>query len=483
MSVSHSEPIAIVGMGCRFPGKVETSAGLWDLAAAGRQEMGPVPADRWDAERLMAFQNPDEAARYGRGCFLEGDVWAGDPEALNVAPAEQRWVDPQFRVLMEVAWEAVEHAGIPVDRLRGSRTGVYVGAYTPDNLFREARPVEAALLTSQRGESFAFDARADGYVRGEGAAMLLLKRLSDARRDGDRVLAVIRGGAVNNDGQATRLTAPSTEMQQVLFRAAVERARIDPGQVGLVEAHGPGTPVGDPVEYNSINAVFGRGSGRCALGSIKTNIGHSEPVSGLAGTIKAIECMRRGLIAPNANFRTWNPAIVVDEDSRLFIPTEVTPWPVDGGPRLAAVCSYGVTGTNAHIILESAPVTSRRPGPRATVATDARPRLFTLSGVSAESVTLAAGRLAEWVEGEGAGTDLDEVARTLAVHRSHAAHRAAIVARDRRELVARAEAFAAGATADRCSSSPARARSGPECARGFWSRSRTSPPPSTRSNS
>ncbi len=524
MSVSHSEPIAIVGMGCRFPGKVETSAGLWDLAAAGRQEMGPVPADRWDAERLMAFQNPDEAARYGRGCFLDGDVWAWDPEALNVAPAEQRWVDPQFRVLMEVAWEAVEHAGIPVDRLRGSRTGVYVGAYTPDNLFREARPVEdalnsmylfgnfpgtlvgllafsmdlrgpvmalntmcssglvaidsacaaltlgecdtalagavmlmlspqthhleAALLTSQRGESFAFDARADGYVRGEGAAMLLLKRLSDARRDGDRVLAVIRGGAVNNDGQATRLTAPSTEMQQVLFRAAVERARIDPGQVGLVEAHGPGTPVGDPVEYNSINAVFGRGSGRCALGSIKTNIGHSEPVSGLAGTIKAIECMRRGLIAPNANFRTWNPAIVVDEDSRLFIPTEVTPWPVDGGPRLAAVCSYGVTGTNAHIILESAPVTSRRPGPRATVATDARPRLFTLSGVSAESVTLAAGRLAEWVEGEGAGTDLDEVARTLAVHRSHAAHRAAIVARDRRELVARAEAFAAGATPD-----------------------------------
>jgi phthiocerol/phenolphthiocerol synthesis type-I polyketide synthase D len=430
MAASNSEPIAIIGIGCRFPGKVETPSGLWELAAASRQTVGPVPADRWDAARLMALQNPDEAARYGRGCFLDGDVWAWDPEALNVAPAEQRWVDPQFRVLMEVAWEAVEHAGVPVDHLRGSRTGLYVGAYTPDNLLREARPaedalnstylfgnfpgtlvgllafsmdlrgpvmalntmcssglvgldsacpalalgdcdaalagavllmlspethhLEASLLTSQRGACFSFDERADGYVRGEGAAMLLLKRLADARRDRDRVLAVIRGGAVNNDGQATRMTAPSTEMQQDLFRSTVERAGIDPGEVGLVEAHGPGTPVGDPVEYNSINAVYGRGRGRCALGSIKTNIGHSEPVSGIAGTIKAVECLRRGLIAPNVNFRAWNPAIAVDEDSRLFVPTEVTPWPVDGRTRLAAVCSYGVTGTNAHIILESA---------------------------------------------------------------------------------------------------------------------------------
>jgi phthiocerol/phenolphthiocerol synthesis type-I polyketide synthase D len=520
MSEVCSEPIAVVGLGCRFPGKANTPAGLWNLAAERRQQMGPVPADRWNAERLKAFQNPDEAARYGRGCFLDGDVWAWDPEALNVAPAEQRWVDPQFRVLMEVAWEAVENSGIPADRLRGSRTGVYVGAYTPDNLFREARPIEdapnsmylfgnfpgtlvgllafsmdlrgpvvalntmcssglvavdsacaalargdcdtalagavmlmlspethhleASLLTSQRGESFAFDARADGYVRGEGAATLLLKRLSDARRDGDRVLAVIRGSAVNNDGQATRLTAPSTEMQRELFRAAVARAGVDPGQVGLVEAHGPGTPVGDPVEYSSINAVYGRGSGRCALGSIKTNIGHSEPVSGLAGTIKAIECMRRGLIAPNANFRTWNPAIAVDEDSRLFVPTEVTPWPVDSGPRLAAVCSYGVTGTNAHIILESAPDAAPRAGRRTAAPASAPPRLFTLSGVSGESVTLAAGRLAEWVEGEGADADPGDIARTLAVHRSHAPHRAAIIARDGRELVKLAGAVASG---------------------------------------
>ncbi|MGW4798771.1 acyltransferase domain-containing protein, partial [Nonomuraea sp. NPDC004297] len=523
MSTTRSEPIAIIGVGCRFPGKVQNPGHLWSLAAERRQEMGPVPPDRWDAERLMALQNPDEAARYGRGCFLDGDVWAWDPEALNVAPAEQRWVDPQFRVLTEVAWEAVEHAGVPLERLRGSRTGVYVGAYTPDNLFREARPVEdalnsmylfgnfpgtlvgllafgldlrgpvvalntmcssglvavdaacaalergdcdtalagavmlmlspqthhleASLLTSQRGESFAFDSRADGYVRGEGAAMLLLKPLSEARRAGDRVLAVIRGSAVNNDGQATRLTAPSTEMQQSLYRSALARAGVDPGQVGLVEAHGPGTPVGDPVEYMSINAVYGRGSGRCALGSIKTNIGHSEPVSGLAGTIKAMECMRRGLIAPNANFRSWNPAIAVDEQSRLFVPTEVTPWPVDGETRLAAVCSYGVTGTNAHLILESEPAPAARPR-RAAGPAQSRPLLFPLSGVSRESVTLAAGRLAGWAEGEGAAVGLDDAARTLAAHRTHGVHRAVIVARDRSELAARARDLAAGTGPD-----------------------------------
>ncbi|QWF83514.1 beta-ketoacyl [acyl carrier protein] synthase domain-containing protein [Amycolatopsis sp. CA-230715] len=435
MSASASEPIAIIGMGCRFPGGVETPGGLWRLAAERRRTMGPVPPERWDSARLGALHSPEVALRAGRGCFLDGDMWAWDPEAFSVAPLERDWVDPQFRVLMEVAWEAVEHAGIPVDRLRGSRTGVYAGTYAPDNLFREARPVqdapnspylfgnftagaagrvafsmdlrgpvmvisthcssglvaldtacgaltlgdcdtalagatllmlspethfhEAPLLLSERGGCYAFDARADGYVRGEGAGMLVLKRLSDAIRDEDRVLAVIRGSAVNNDGQATRLTAPSSALQQQLFRAAVDSAGIDPGEVGLVEAHGPGTAVGDPVEYTSVNAVYGRGKGRCALGSVKTNIGHSEPVSGIAGVIKAVECLRRGVIAPNAVFDEWNPAIPRDDGSRLFVPEEPTEWPVDGERRFAAACSYGVTGTNAHVVLESAPLPKR----------------------------------------------------------------------------------------------------------------------------
>ncbi|WP_186818563.1 type I polyketide synthase [Nocardia ninae] len=511
-----------MGVGCRFPGGVESSAGLWDLAAAERTTAGPVPPGRWDAGALARVHDPELAERAGFGCFLEGDIWAWDPGAFSVAALEQRWVDPQFRVLMEVAWEAVEASGIPLRRMRGSRTGVYVGTYAPDNLFREARPVqdspqsaylfgnftagaagrvafsmdlrgpvmvisthcssglvaldtacgaltlgecdtalagavllmvspethyyEAPLLLSHHGACFAFDARADGYVRGEGAGVLVLKRLEDARREGDSILAVIRGSAVNNDGQATRLTAPSTQLQQQLFRETVAKAQIDPGEVGLVEAHGPGTAVGDPIEYASIDAVYGRGRGHCALGSVKTNIGHSEPVSGIAGTIKAIESLRRGAIPPNATFQTWNRAIVREEASRLFVPTTLTRWPVEGKSRLAAVCSYGVTGTNAHVILESA--SARRPRAARSPERDTETRLFLLSGSSAPSLSLAARRLARWLRGDGKDIALADVAHTLAVRRSHAEHRVGIVAAEHTELIKRAVEFAERAEAD-----------------------------------
>ncbi|TDD20134.1 acyltransferase domain-containing protein, partial [Actinomadura sp. KC06] len=525
MSASCAEPIAIVGAGCRFPGKVDSPGALWRLMAEGVRTVGAVPPDRWDADRLAALHEPEVAARAAVGCFLDGDVWAWEPEALSVAPAERDWVDPQARVLMETAWEAVEHAGIPVGGLRGTRTGVYVGTYALDNLFREARPVEdapnspylfgnyhagpagrvafsmdlrgpvmvigthcsagmvaldtacgaltlgecdaalaggvllmlapqthyfeAPLLLSESGACHAFDERADGYVRGEGAGMLLLKRLADARRDRDRVLAVILGSAVNNDGQATRLTAPSTEMQQRLFRDAVDKAGIDPGEVGLVEAHGPGTAVGDPIEYTSINAVYGQGRGRCALGSVKTNIGHSEPVSGIAGVIKAVECLRRGAIPANQNFAEWNPAIVHDGESRLFVPTSVTAWPVPDAPRLAAVCSYGVSGTNGHLVLEAAPAPHPQLEARKVreLGGDV-PRLFLLSGNSPRSLASAAARLADWHEGEGASVRLGDVAHTLALRRGHAEQRLGIVARDRAELVRRARAFAADGESD-----------------------------------
>jgi acyl transferase domain-containing protein/acyl carrier protein len=525
MSTSNESPVAVIGMGCRFPGGVRNGEELWRLAAEKIQTAGPVPEDRWDAGHLARVHDPEVARRAGIGCFLDGDIWAWDPETLAVAPIEQRWVDPQFRVLMEVAWEAVEHAGIPMDRMRGSRTGVYVGTYAPDNLFRDARPVEdapnspylfgnftagaagriafsmdlrgpvmvvsthcssglvaldtacgaltlgecdaalaggvllmvspethyyeAPMLLSERGACYAFDARADGYVRGEGAGVLVLKRLDDARRDGNRVLAVIRGSAVNNDGQATRLTAPSTQLQQELFRTAVAKAGIDPGEVGLVEAHGPGTAVGDPIEYNSINAVYGHGRGRCALGSIKSNIGHSEPVSGIAGTIKAVESLRRGLIPPNATFEEWNPSIPRDEQSRLFVPTELTGWPVEGEHRLAAVCSYGVTGTNAHVVIESPPAVTRggRAGGKTRRDRD-EARLFLLSGSSPESLRAAASRLADWARDTGADVPLLDVAHTLALRRSHHDHRLGVVARDHDELAVRADAFARGGNVD-----------------------------------
>ncbi|MFF0416499.1 SDR family NAD(P)-dependent oxidoreductase [Kitasatospora sp. NPDC004745] len=517
MSASHAVPIAIIGIGCRFPGSVRSASGLWALTAGGYRTAGPVPPQRWDASGLAAVHDPDEARAAGWGCFIDGDPWAWDPHALSVAPSERDSVDPQFRLLAEVAWEAVEQAGLPTDRIRGSRTGVYMGTYAPDNLFREARPpeeapdspylfgnftagaagriafamdlrgpvmvvsthcssglvavdsacaaltlgecdtalagavllmlspqthvLEAPLLLSGSGACHAFDARADGYVRGEGAGVLVLKRLTDARRDGDRVLAVIRGSAVNNDGQSSRLTAPSTEMQQQVFRAAVERAGIDAGDVGLVEAHGPGTAVGDPVEYASIDAVYGRGRGLCALGSVKTNIGHCEPVSGIAGAIKAVECLRRGLVAPNAGFGQWNPSIPRDGTSRLFVPTRLANWPVPGATRLAAVCSYGVSGTNAHLVLEAPPQHTRAAG---RARSDGRPRLLPLSATSSASLSQAAGNLADWLRGEGSDTPLDDVVHTLAVRRAHAEQRLCIVARDRRQLADRAAAFAAG---------------------------------------
>nr|APD71896.1 type I polyketide synthase 4 [Streptomyces sp.] len=519
MSATNDTPIAVIGTGCRFPGGVQDSGALWRLAADGRSTVGVIPADRWDAERFTALHDPELAGRAALGCFLDGDVWAWDPQALSVAPAEREWVDPQTRVLMEVAWEAVENAGVPLSRVRGSRTGVYVGTYAPDNLFREARPVEdapnspylfgnftasaagrvafsmdlrgpvmvvsthcssglvaldtacgaltlgecdmalaggvllmlapqthymeAPLLLSVRGACHAFDARADGYVRGEGAGAIVLKRLADARRDGDRILAVIRGSAVNNDGQATRLTAPSGEMQQRLFRRAVQAAGVDPGEVGLVEAHGPGTQVGDPIEYSSIDAVYGHGRGRCALGSVKTNIGHSEPVSGIAGFIKAVECLRRGVIPPNQNFAEFNPAIPQGGESRLFVPTEQTAWPVAKVKRLAAVCSYGVSGTNAHVVLEAAPTVR----PRTTKAVPSAPeraRLFHLSGNSGKAAATAAARLADWVEKEGAEVPLADIAHTLAVRRHHADHRLGVVAVGRTQLIERARALASG---------------------------------------
>ncbi|MFE9577019.1 SDR family NAD(P)-dependent oxidoreductase [Nocardia sp. NPDC006044] len=526
MSASAQDPIAIIGMGCRLPGGVSSPAGLWDVVANGREAVGPVPAGRWDAARLKEFQHPDGVNRYGIGCFVDGDPWSWDPEAFSVAPVEAAWVDPQFRMLMEVSWEAVEHAGLPIDRVRGSRTGVYMGVYSPDNIWREARPVQEALdslylfgnfhagaagrvafgldlrgpvmvvgthcssglvavdvactqltagdcelalagavmlmispethhleapyLLSRRGHCHAFDDRADGYVRGEGAGVLVLKRLADARRDGDRVLAVIRGSGTNNDGRSGRLTAPSTVLQQQLFRQVVARADIDPGAVGLVETHGPGTAVGDPVEFESLDAVYGIGSGACALGSVKTNIGHTEPVSGIAGTIKAVQALRHGVIPPNLNFRTWNRQITRRANSRLFVPTELREWPVADRTRLAAVSSYGLVGTNAHLVLEQAPTrngsswrpAARTPGP----APNPAPEVYLLSAGSSETLARNAIGLADWLGNdiEGKATPLTDLAHTLNTRRWHAAHRAGLIAADRAEAIQAARALAGG---------------------------------------
>ncbi|MBT2414817.1 type I polyketide synthase [Streptomyces sp. ISL-12] len=522
------EPVAVVGAACRFPGEVRSLASLWRLLTARRETVREVPAERWERAELAGLPAP-VADRLRHGCFLDDDVYAYEPEFFGINAQEAPWVDPEHRLLSEVAWEAIEHAGIPARGLAGTPTGMFFGLYQKDYMLRVQRPLEevdayamytgfdsigpgrvgfmldlrgpqvvveaacasglvavhtacqslrtgesdvalagAAMLTlgpegvvapalwgvfSPTGRCHAFDAAADGYVRGEGAGVVVLKRLSDARRAGDRVLAVLRGTAVNQNGRGTRLSAPSEPAQIDLYRLALERAGAEAGDVGMVEAHGPGTAVGDPIEFAAVAAVYGKGRDRCALGSVKTNIGHTEPVSGVAGLLKTIASLRHGTVPASLHFTDWNPQID-PSGTRLFVPTDAVEWPVRSGARLAAVSSFGISGTNAHVVVEAPPTvpaargTARRPAPdgvTGTVPSGAASRVFPLSAGTPVALRAAAGRLARWLRGEGARVPLGDVAHTLAVRRSPARERAAVVAADRAELVARLEELAQGA--------------------------------------
>lgn len=533
----QDEPIAIVGAACRFPGGASSLTSLWRLLMARRETVREVPGERWGRAELAGLP-AHVADRLRYGCFLDDDVYAYEPEFFGINPQEAPWVDPEHRLLSEVTWEAIEHAGIPAHQLSGTQTGMFFGIYQKDYMLRVQRPLEevnayamytgfdsigpgrvgfmlnlkgpqvvmesacasglvavhtacqslrtgetdvalagAAMLSlgpegviapalwgvfSPTGRCHAFDAAADGYVRGEGCGVVVLKRLSDAVRTGDRVLAVVRGTAVNQNGRGTRLSAPSEPAQIDLYRLALERAGVDAGDIGMVEAHGPGTAVGDPIEFAAVAAVYGKGRDRCALGSVKTNIGHTEPVSGVAGLLKAIASLRHGMVPASLHFNSWNPQID-PSGTRLFVPTDTTEWPVRNGARLAAVSSFGISGTNVHVVLEQPPTASSparrttRPIPggvsgparddraeRHPAGDDETVRVFPFSGGTPVALRSTAGRLAQWLRGEGAHIPLGDVAHTLAVRRSPARERAAVVAARRPELLTRLEELAAG---------------------------------------
>ncbi|WP_439673432.1 SDR family NAD(P)-dependent oxidoreductase [Embleya sp. MST-111070] len=315
----------------------------------------------------------------------------------------------------------------------------------------ESVPPARWSFFSPTGHCNSFDEAADGYVRGEGCVVLVLKRLSDAVRDGDRILGVIRSSAVNqNGGRSTRLTAPSSDAQIDVCRQALRAADVSPADIGLVEAHGTGTEVGDPLEFRALARTYGAGTGNCALGSVKTNIGHTEPVAGLAGLLKALLAVNRGQIPPNLRFHQWNSEID-PAGTRFFVPTEVTPWPRTHTSRLAAVSSLSVTGANVHLIVEQPPPAPSRPrhatpgsDPARRESTDPEPMAFVLSAATRPAVDIAARRLAEWLTGDGADVPLADVAHTLALRRSHLRERTAVVARTRGELVDRLTAAADG---------------------------------------
>ena len=419
----RNEPVAIIGMACRFPGGCDTPALFWRLTASGGDAVTQVPGDR-----AGHWRDADPIARHGG--FLER-VDLFDPEFFGIAPREAERMDPQQRLMMEVAWEAMEDAGQDLGRLRGSRTGVFAGIHSAANdyyQFQLSAPglvdtytgtgcghdvvagrlnyafdwrgpamavntacssslvavhlacqslrsgdsnlalaagvnlilspgfslaVEKLGMLSPGGRCHAFDERADGFVRGEGCGAVVLKRLSDALRDGDPIRAVIRGSAVNQDGRSNGLSAPNGLAQEEVIRRALERAGVAPEAIGYVEAHGTGTALGDPIEFDALSAVVIGGPG-CALGSAKANVGHLEACAGVAGLIKAVLCLENETIPPLALFQKLNPHIRL-EGTPFIIPRELTAWPRGTRQRFAGVSSFGWSGTNAHVVLEEAP--------------------------------------------------------------------------------------------------------------------------------
>ncbi|MCK8679974.1 type I polyketide synthase [Streptomyces lichenis] len=430
---SPEEPIAVVGIGCRFPGGIDSPQAFWRLLTDGAGTSGPVPEDRWAPQRALSRENAAVLSRViSNGSFLD-DISGFDAAFFGMSATEARQLDPQQRMALEVAWEALEHAGIPATGLAGTDTGVFIGVGTDDygrRLLEDLPGVEAwtgigsslcgvpnrisytldlrgpslavdtacssslvalhqacaalrsgevpvalaggvmlmagpglttvldvAGAISPDGRSKAFDEAADGYGRGEGCGVVVLKRLSDARRDGDRVLALVRGSAVHQDGRTDGIMAPSPAAQAHLLRRAYRAAGVAPGEVDYVEAHGTGTKVGDPIEAAALAEVVGdraEGRGPCLIGSVKTNIGHCESAAGVAGLIKTVLAMEHGVIPPTLSVAGPRKDIPW-ATSGLRLVAEPTPWPETGRPRLAGVASYGYGGTIAHAVLEQAP--------------------------------------------------------------------------------------------------------------------------------
>ncbi|MFF3657284.1 type I polyketide synthase, partial [Streptomyces olivochromogenes] len=509
-TVRHDLPrdaVAVVGMSCRFPGAADPDA-FWQLLRGGRDALSGPPADRTDL-------HADNRAPAG---YLD-DVAHFDPEFFGISPREAAGVDPQQRLVLELVWEALEHAGIVPGTLHGTRTGVVVGAMWDEYAkLAHERGADAATHTtitgvsrgvianrvsyalglrgpslvvdtaqssslvavqlaceqlvngdatlalaggaslnltpegfavaekfgalSPQGRAFTFDERADGYVRGEGAGIVALKLLSRAVEDGDVVHGVIRGGAVNNDGGGSTLTAPSAEAQQDLLRRAYDRTGVDPAAVRFVELHGTGTPVGDPVEAAALGAVLGRArrpGSPLPVGSVKTNIGHLEGAAGIAGLIKALLCLREGTLVPSLNFRTANPAIPLEE-LNLTVNTDLLPLP--DGEVYAGVSSFGMAGTNCHLVLsrwQSEPAPTGQDSPGSVLP-------FTLSGRTEQALRDQAARLREHLADRPA-TPLTDVAYSLAATRTQFPQRTVVLADGHDELLGALDALAQGTPA------------------------------------
>ena len=529
-----SNRIAIVGIGCRFPGGANSAGELWQMLMDGTDAISDVLPNRWSAGQ---FYNPQRGV-VGKSATK----WAGQVEDIDrfdcdffgISPREASLMDPQQRMLLEVCWEALEDAGQVPARWYGRRVGVFVGGFTLDYMLMQLgnmdlKGVEShtatgsmmtllanrlsyvfgftgpsvttdtacsssliavhqactsllsgesdmavaggvnALLTpcytvaesragmlSPTGRSRAFDAAADGYVRGEGAGLVVLKRADRAIADGDHIYALIRASAMNHDGHSEGLTVPSGDAQMALMRQALDRAGISPWQVSYAEAHGTGTPVGDPIEARAIGTVLreGRdGHPDCLMGSIKTNIGHTEAAAGVAGLIKAALVMNHRQVPPHLHLKEVNPAISLDE-LRLSVPVAPAALP-DEGELFACVNSFGFGGANAHVVLSSFGQEGSariQTGTRASEGQEvtrkagaasshgeahdhAGPLLLPLSAGDERSLRAMATDLAAHLRIPGASSRVRDVCRSASLHRQHLSWRACAVASHADELI------------------------------------------------
>ena len=525
LPVVHKESIAIIGIGCRFPGGVNNTESFWKLLEEGREAVGEVPADRWNVERFYDAE-PGLVGKTvaKRGGFIEG-IDQFDPQFFGISPREAPYIDPQQRLLLETAWEAIEDAGLVLDLDKGTDIGVFVGvshndyqglqhtptdragisAHTPTgsahsiaanrisyclNLHGPSIAMDTACssaltavhvacehilagrckaamaggvtvmitpdgfigfsqagMLSPEGKCKAFDASANGFVRGEGAGMVLMKKLSDAIADGDPIHAVIIGSAVNQDGHTNGISLPSPEAQARLVRDACVDAGISPSQIGYVEAHGTGTAVGDPIEAHALAEALcadRAADAPLAIGSVKTNLGHLETASGVAGLVKAALVLKHGRIPASLHFETPNPNIDFAA-LKLRVPVASEAFPKTSGVRIAGVNSFGFGGANAHVILAEAPIPSQIAH---GVADSDRAWPVMLSARSEEALRVAAWQLGTWLDDHsnlnGSSPLLPDLTYMLGARRNHHSHRLALTTRTMAEMMQELSAFSTG---------------------------------------